>query len=203
MQTHLHAATERALARVRSGSKIAPSARAEGIAPSTLFRALARIRAAGQERVQRVVIVGAGALARELVQWLRKDMQASVWFLCDGEPACDTMRLLATPSGYERAEDDILLAAIADPAQRERVCGGMRLDSWASSSAIVGDAEIGAGSLLMPRALVSAQAVLGRGCIVNVGSSIGHDVILGDWCTVSSQCDITGQLRSEADTWPR
>lgn len=189
------AGTERAIRRHRiGGERPTEAARAEGINPSTLFRALRRQRDSGVQ--SRVVIAGAGALGRELLGWLRADGRGdAVVFLNDG-PA-PPLRVLGSFDAYRPEPADDLLIAIAEPEKRE--ASAVRLHGQAATyiarSATIGDASIGPGCLLLPHCLVSAGARLGRGVLVNVFSSIGHDVVLGDWCTLSSHVDLTGRVK--------
>ena len=189
-------ATERALRRhISGGESVAASARAEGVNPSTLFRAIARQRLTEGEATSqaRTVIVGAGALGRELAQWLRLAGRTEPVVYLD-----DTSRgpqVIGSVDSYERLPGDEVLIAIANPAARQAVAERIQAASFSDPSAKVGACTIGVGTLLMPNALVSVNATLGECCIVNTGSSVGHDVTLGDYCTLSSQVDITGRVR--------
>lgn len=201
MAGRITAGTERALRRHTSGEQITAAARAEGVDPSTVFRALKRMRKSGAELPrQRIVIAGAGALGRELMGWLRMDgCAASVAFIDDLVPAfvCNWLGAL---SGYqdEARDDDALYLAVAGPATRAAIAaqlGAVGATFIARSASITGECEIGAGSLLLPHCLVSANAVLGRSVIVNTYSGVGHDVVVGDYCTLSSHVDLTGKVR--------
>ena len=46
--------------------------------------------------------------------------------------------------------------------------------------------------MLCPRAVLSENAKVGKHTIVNIGSLVGHDVVMGDFCTLSCQVDIMG-----------
>jgi sugar O-acyltransferase (sialic acid O-acetyltransferase NeuD family) len=205
--SRMSAATERAIARLSSGRPIREIARQEGIAPSTLYRAMERMGLAVEANQPRHVIVGAGALGRELCGWLRNDgAAATIVFVDDGGPELQVgvsefyaqSPVVAKIDDYRPGLNDLVLLAVADPKGRATVA--KRLEdraaffTWAHSTSIVGNAVICAGSILLPRCVVSADARLGRCCIVNIGSSIGHDVTLGDYCTVSSQVDICGRV---------
>lgn len=186
--------TERAIRRVLDGHTPTASARAEDIDPSTLFRALRRRREQGPASVGRAVIIGAGSLGRELMQWIRHDGRTEeIAFLDD---AIEAATVIGTLADYERRTGDQVMIAIADPAMREKVAQQLAaVASYLSALATVGSCEIGDGSLLMPHCLVSADAKLGACTIVNCYSSIGHDVELGDYCTLASHVDLTGRVK--------
>ena len=43
-----------------------------------------------------------------------------------------------------------------------------------------------------PRVTITTDVRLGRHVIVNTHSTIGHDVMIGDCCSLFSHCDVTG-----------
>lgn len=189
MSGRISAATERALKRAASGQSIRSSARAEGINQSTLFRA---IKAAGGI-AGRSVIVGAGALGRELAQWIRRERPEQLVVFLD-----DRLRgthIAGTVESYERQPGDAVLIAIADPAGRRAVGARIQAATWASESATVGQCQLGPGCLLLPGSLVSADAVLGECCVLNTHATVGHDVVLGDYVTLSSHVDLCGGVQ--------
>lgn len=193
MAGRITAGTERALRRHTSGEAITSAARAEGVDPSTVFRALKRMRESGVEAPhQRIVIVGAGALGREIAQWARRDGRDEIVFLDDtarGE------NIIGNVETYERRGGDEVLIAVADPKTRRSIAERIQAASFVASSAICGECRLGVGSLLLPHSLVSAGAVLGECVIVNTYSGVGHDVALGDFTTLSSHVDLTGGVK--------
>lgn len=53
--------------------------------------------------------------------------------------------------------------------------------------AVVGkDVTIGAGTILMPGAIVNANSVVGEHCIINTNSSLGHDGLMNDFSSLAS-----------------
>ncbi len=152
---------------------------------------MGRRREANDGALGRIVIVGAGALGRELRQWMLMDgREEPVIFLDDRAPGCQTV------DAYERADGDEVLIAIADPAGRfsmaERFAA---VASFIAASATVGSCKLGDGVILLPHSLVSADAVIGNGCVVNTYSSIGHDCDVGAFCTLSSQVVLAGRVK--------
>lgn len=180
-----------------AGQSVGTAAAAEGLAPSTLYRALKRVDA---HAAQRTVIVGAGAMGRELMGWLRLDGRTEeIVYLDDAnEPGHALCKRIATVAGYAAEPGDELLLGVGNPAQRERLADllGRQAATFIASTATTSiRAAIGAGSLLLPHSLMSVDAVVGAGVIVNTYSSIGHDVEVGDFCTLSSHVDLCGDVR--------
>lgn len=177
---------------MQAGAQIAPSARAEGIHPSTLFRALKRPR---EDNPGRFVIVGAGGLGRELAQWITKSLRPEgVVFLDDKRKG---PHILGNIDSYSREPGDEVFIAIGDPQERAAIADRFsRLGAaFVATDAMTGNCSIGPGTMVFPRALVSADVVLGSGCVVNAFASIGHDVRIGDFVTLSSHVDICGRVK--------
>jgi sugar O-acyltransferase (sialic acid O-acetyltransferase NeuD family) len=146
------------------------------------------------QRAGRFVIVGAGALGRELKQWIEMSgRQEAVVFLDDFNQGPS---IIGSIESYERQPEDEVLVAIGEPKDRQKVADRFsKLGTFIANSAVTGNCAVGPGCMLFPHALVSADVVIGAGCIVNIYSSVGHDVHLGDFCTVSSHVDITGRVK--------
>jgi sugar O-acyltransferase (sialic acid O-acetyltransferase NeuD family) len=185
----MSSATERAIKAMTAGKSVSAAAHAEGLAPSTLYRALKRLNLGA---VQRIVIVGAGAFGREIAQWARRDGRDEIVFLDDHAQGA---HVIGTVESYERHPGDEVLLAVADPKARRSIAERIQAATFIASTAICGECQVGVGSLLMPNSLVSAGSVLGECVIVNTNSSVGHDVVLGDFCTLSSHVDLTGRVK--------
>jgi len=199
----MSSATERALVRHLSGGQGAnESARQEGIAPSTLYRALGRMR--GEGIGTRTLIAGAGALGRELASWMRRwNAEAPIWFLDDafltGTAAdLDLRGIVGALAPDAVGAADRVMVAVADPAARAKIVhslAGKMLAQYIDPTSIIGQAEIGDGALLFPVTLVSDRTTIGRHVILNTYSSIGHDCVVGDFCTFASYVCLTGGVR--------
>lgn len=139
----------------------------------------------------RIVIAGAGALARELNAWLRDDG-------FDGE----IVHVIIHPDGsmpdpFEHRGDDAWTCAIADSTIRHRITCGPLADklvpSFVHNTAVIAkQSSIRTPAMFFPFSLVSVGVSIGMGAVVNVHSSIGHDVVLGDFCTLSAHVDLCG-----------
>ena len=52
--------------------------------------------------------------------------------------------------------------------------------------------QIGEGTVIMHQAVVNADAKIGKGCILNTFSNIEHDVIIEDFCHISTGAMVNG-----------
>jgi sugar O-acyltransferase (sialic acid O-acetyltransferase NeuD family) len=55
--------------------------------------------------------------------------------------------------------------------------------------------EVGEGCILLPNALISGGSKIGNFVILNLACTIGHDVILEDYATVSPGANLSGYAR--------
>ncbi|MBW8756811.1 MAG: acetyltransferase [Burkholderiales bacterium] len=159
---------------------------------------------------QFITLVGAGAFAREVINWNEDAVKASgapaiTGFLDTNPGSLDgfsyRLQYRGSTEAYAPAEGELLLVAIGDPAAKQRVVASLRERGarFASlvhpSSVIAGSARLGEGVVVCPLALVSADATVGEFVAINAMSSIGHDVVLGAYSTLSAHVDLTGRVQ--------
>lgn len=148
-----------------------------------------------------LTIVGAGALARELVTWMSKDgLPPYVFRIADRTNiGGDFMGKYTRVDPANTSASASVIVAIADPAVRQRereALQGCKFPTYLHEScAVAHRAELGSGSILFPFSLVSDQAVLGRGVVVNSHCAIGHDVTIGHYVTLSSFVNLCGGVK--------
>jgi sugar O-acyltransferase (sialic acid O-acetyltransferase NeuD family) len=70
---------------------------------------------------------------------------------------------------------------------------GGELATVVSSTAHVSKyAQLGAGTVVMHQAVVNAGAKIGKGCIINTFANIEHDVVIDDYCHISTGAMVNG-----------
>jgi sugar O-acyltransferase (sialic acid O-acetyltransferase NeuD family) len=160
--------------------------------------------------LKRLLIVGAGGFGREVLAWaedLPKDGRGwQVGGFLDKDP--DALArlgidhpIVGDPDVYVPGPADIFVCAVGDPEVKLALAA--RLKSRGGSfatiihpSAIVGQrSTVAEGSIICPRATITVDAKIGAHVAVNICSSVGHDAVLGDGCTLSAFCDVTGKAR--------
>lgn len=145
----------------------------------------------------RFLIVGAGGFSREVAD-LVNDLGHEVTAFFDEEPHA----VAHEPTGLPIVADtagvgyDAVAVAIGDAAVRKRLFerfAGASLPVLAHPSAQVSpSAQVGAGTLIMHNAVVSAQADLGEGVIVNVGCYVAHDCRVGAFTHLAAGVNLGG-----------
>ncbi len=157
----------------------------------------------------RLVIVGAGGFGRDVLEWARLSPRflarsgvTSFAFLDDGQTgSVSGVPVIGTVASYQPLPSDQLLCAIADPQIRRRLVTQLRgkgaaFTQFVSDAALVASsAQLAAGVIVCPQAVVSVDTALGEQVHVNVGSLVGHDTTIGAWSTVSPGCSISGNVR--------
>ncbi len=148
-----------------------------------------------------LVIVGAGGFGREVFSMVQEINSATpMWqvlgFIDDDPHALDGYDdfapLLGPIDHYRDLDQPLLACAIAAPKTRKAVVKQLDLQGarWATlihPTAWIGiGSTLGAGCILARLAGVSVNVTVGNHVHFNALSGAGHDVRLGDFCTLSA-----------------
>jgi len=155
--------------------------------------------------MKKLIIVGAGGLARMIYSWI-PDFSDSCWepigFISDSINLLDgynyELPIISTIQEYHPDVNHVLVMAIADPKTKLSIAKKLE-DRGASfinlihPTALIGkNVEMGKGCVVCPRAILTCDIKMGSFVMLNIGTTIGHDVIIGDGCTINSHSDVTG-----------
>ena len=157
--------------------------------------------------MKRLIIIGAGGFGREVCAWAKQSPQCGKdWqiqgFLDDNTDALSNFNpplpVIDSIQNYSIQSDDLFLCAIGSPHSKKTVCtkilqkGGQFL-SLIHPSLIKGDnVTIGTGVIICPGVILTSNIVIKDFATINCGSTVGHDVSIGNWSTLSALCDVTG-----------
>jgi UDP-perosamine 4-acetyltransferase len=167
-----------------------------------------------EETVEQVVLLGAGAQARVVLDILRAIAAAPH---VRTHPALPEMQVLGLLNAYADAAptDGIeglpILAAVpatataAIPAIGENrlrealstrfATRGRRLVSVAHPSAVISArATLGAGIVVCPGAVIVTGGAVADGVIVNTGATVDHDCQLGAFCHIAPGAHLAGRV---------
>ncbi len=162
-----------------------------------------------------LVIVGAGAHGREVEDYLHvlPDAPRLLGFLDEHKPpgALGTSQVLG---GFEAAsrllaeyKEVLFITAAGDNAMRRKLAAGAEEAGLTPYTvrhirALVGrECQIGAGACLAPNTVLTRAVTLGRHCIVNVGTTISHDCLIGDFVNLNPGVTVCGNVEIGEDSY--
>ncbi|KIL35416.1 hypothetical protein SD71_14040 [Cohnella kolymensis] len=156
---------------------------------------------------KRLIIVGAGGLARMIYSWLPdfsgyQEAWEPAGFLSDRLDDLQgydyELPILGTIGDYQPEPNDQLVMAIAEPRSKLSIGEslerrGAKFTSLIHPTAIIGkNVKFGRGCVICPRAVLTCDIRMGSFVLVNLAVTIGHDVRIGDGCTINAHADVTG-----------
>ena len=159
--------------------------------------------------MKNLIIVGASGFGREVLQWAKYcNKSANAWnilgFIDDNTRALDQYecdyKVIDSIKAYTIQENDYFAIAIALPKVKKAVveiliAKGAKFASIIHPSAIVSEfCEIGEGVIITPNAKISPNVKVGN-YVTILGSSLGHDVVVENFCTITGNCSINGHVR--------
>ncbi|MDA2736505.1 acetyltransferase [Bacillus cereus group sp. Bc015] len=104
-------------------------------------------------------------------------------------------------------EDYDIFVGIGNNVIREKIQGeleaeGASLPTLIHPSAIIGEqVELGAGTVVMAGAVINCCTTIGKGCIINTGSTIDHDNLIEDYVHISPGVHLAGTIKVGRGTW--
>ncbi len=159
--------------------------------------------------MKELIIVGAGGFGRELLHWV-KDINKveNKWkikgFIDDNTKALDNYpcdcEIIGRIEDWHPADNEVFACAIADPKTKERTviklkARGAKFEKIIHPRASIGSFnEIGEGVVMYPGAGLTVNIKVGD-FVTLLSSGIGHDVIIGDYTTISSNCGVNGKVQ--------
>lgn len=162
--------------------------------------------------MKRMIIVGAGALGREVEVLARTDQaNGKEWFIAgylDTRPdALHGIELeaevIGDPYTYVPQASDIFIVAIGDPRLKRKLVAPLRLKSaqfvsLRTSVRLSPRVKVGA-SVFGDFARVSVESVIGDYVFVGDDCVLGHDVRVGDYSHLGTRCFVAGRVRISED----
>ena len=165
---------------------------------------------------KRLILVGGGAFARELIA-LSEDISSAgldlkiTAFLDDSSHVFENfsykLDYLGKIEKFTPMPDDEFIMAIASPEEKRKLFAllrpkGARFATLIHPSAVVAKtAKLGEGVLICAHTFISADVEVGDLVIINALSSIGHDVKIGSFSTLSAHVDLTGYVEVGEDVF--
>ncbi len=157
--------------------------------------------------MKRLLILGAGGMGREILQWAFDINQVNrqwddVVFLDPNPNALKGKKAKTTVLGneadYDIGADDEFICAVGNAKMREIITekiekkGGHFINLIHPTANVAQSVDFGGGVVIYPNTIVTADTFIGKGTVINMNCCIGHDVQIGNYCVIGPNCDITG-----------
>lgn len=158
---------------------------------------------------KKLIIVGAGGMGREVLQWV-KDINSTepTWdilgFIDDNADALNDIKcdynIIGSISEWQVKEDEYFALAIASPMLKEKIVSDLKSRNAKFATIIhpytrIGSFNcIGEGSIIYPGAAISVNVSIGK-FVTMLGSIIGHDARVGDYTSIMGTCNINGGVK--------
>lgn len=149
-----------------------------------------------------VLVVGAGALGREVVQYLRDASLACAGFLDDSPvlrgSAVDGVKVMGRPAEHSFHASERFIVAVGDPAVRRKLgnlllkAGGIPMTVVHPTAYVARFSTLGQGVVIGPFAYVGPGATIGDHCLLNTYASVGHDATVGQFSVLSPYATLNG-----------
>lgn len=143
-----------------------------------------------------MIIVGAGGFAREALCWVEDAGHKVEAMYQDGGGSGGPVPIVDSLGPFHGKK---FVVAVGDPVLRSKLwalslgCGLIPATAIVHPSAILGHSVvIEPGTIICPMSVITADVRIGRGVIVNLASTIGHDCTVDMFATISPGANISG-----------
>jgi acetyltransferase EpsM len=155
------------------------------------------------------VIIGAGGLGRELLGWIaggseetrkRFEVDAFISEADDAGTMCHGVPVIH-PDGWKGPPPRFIIA-FAEPSEKKRIALALAARGWEAEifiheSAVVGlGTKIGAGTAIFPLCRISSDCEIGEHVLVNGGSGVGHDAVVGSYSSLLGAVSVNGNVKA-------
>jgi sugar O-acyltransferase (sialic acid O-acetyltransferase NeuD family) len=150
--------------------------------------------------MKKLAIVGAGGFGREVFHQVIDSGNFAandITFFVDDIYATENVRPLSALDISEY----LVLVAIGDPTVRSNIVNTLPIDTnyytFVHRSAILTapDIQIGEGSIICAGCILTTHIELGKHTQLNLHTTIGHDVVAGDFFTTAPGAKISGNCK--------
>jgi sugar O-acyltransferase (sialic acid O-acetyltransferase NeuD family) len=159
----------------------------------------------------KLLIIGAGGHGKVVADIaLKMNKWKSISFLDDNEDNTTSMgiKVIGTTSGLSKYINEYdILVGVGNNAARQKLHEnlenlGASIPVLIHPNAVVGsEVEIGAGTVLMAGVVINCCTRIGKGCIINTGSTVDHDNCIEDFVHISPGVHLAGTVKVGQGSW--
>jgi len=156
-----------------------------------------------------IIVYGAGGFGREAA-WLAEECLVDgrlceVVCFVDDDPAVqgralNGIRVLSLDEAHRQHADARVVMGVAYPQMRKMLVERVRALGFAFATLIHPRVErsrwveIGEGSVICAGSVLTTNIRLGQHVHINPGCTVGHDAVLGDFCTLTPGVHVAGHV---------
>lgn len=131
-----------------------------------------------------------------------------VVFIADYEPdVVAPAPIVSSITEYSPGANDLAICAVGSPVGRRAVAEllaskGARFATFVHDNAVVGErVTLAEGVIICPGAILSVDIKVARHVHINLNCSIGHDVRIAEFCTISPASNLMGDVHLGQDVF--
>ncbi|MBN8575734.1 MAG: NeuD/PglB/VioB family sugar acetyltransferase [Cytophagales bacterium] len=161
--------------------------------------------------LKNIAIIGAGGLGKELAVLIHQiNEQKPQWnfigFYDDTvKESVLNFPVLGTISSLKRNTTDLhLLLGVGNPQVKREIINALseefKFPTLIHPSASIGlEVNIASGSIISAGCRLTASIQVGSFVLLNLNSTIGHDVVIGDYCSIMPGAHISGNVSLQSE----
>lgn len=140
------------------------------------------------------VIIGAGGFAREVQAEVKKQYGQECKMFVDDEYWKEGLFKISdfNPTIYSA------ILAVGNPVDKKILLAKLPENTmfwnYISPNAYVGDLKMGKGNFICAGVIITTNVVIGNHVHLNLQTTVGHDVIIGDFSTTAPSVNISGNV---------
>ena len=154
-----------------------------------------------------LIIICGGGFAREVI-WLARECSEK-WLVkgilddtvsLQGKDICG-IPVIGTIDDWVKYTDASFVVAMGSPRDRKKIVSRLKSKGAIDFATLVHPSvqmseyvELGEGCIVTAGCILTTQVKLGCHTIVNLSSTIGHDVLIGDFCTLAPKVAVSGNV---------
>lgn len=160
---------------------------------------------------KKLLIIGAGGHGKVAADTaLKMNKWRSIVFLDDKENLYSSMGISVvgkTSDALKYLKDYEIFVGIGNNTIRERVhkryeTAGASIATLIHPDAVIGkDVIVATGAIIMAGVVINCCTKIGKGCIINTGSTIDHDNEIGDFVHISPGVHLGGTVKVGKGSW--
>ena len=155
--------------------------------------------------MKRLLIIGAGGHGKVAADIARLNGYQEIAFLDDNPEVrrCGEYPVIGTSQAVKDMDGDVFVAIGHGETRHvvQRSVSSERIATLIHPNAVVSDAQIGPGTVVMAGVVINPGARIGKGCIINTSSSVDHDCRVADYVHVAVGAHIAGSVVIGDGTW--